>query len=37
MNDYPTSKITETIDQFYNSTYGQENALKKHGLIVLGL
>jgi hypothetical protein len=36
-NDYPTSKITETIDEFYSSLYGQENKRWKHGLITANL
>ena len=36
-NDYPTSKILETVDEFYNSMYGRENKRWKHGLIVRDL
>jgi hypothetical protein len=35
--DYPTSKITETIDEFYNSAYYKENKRWKHGLITVSL
>lgn len=36
-NDYPTSKIVETVDEFFNSKYGKENKKWKHGLITLSL
>lgn len=36
-NEYPTSKIVETVDEFFNSMYGRENKKWKHGLITLSL